>query len=565
MEVAPDYLNDLNDRVLYLRKEVEKNSEPSEQLPLLDELSFHLALIDPVAGEEAASQQLQIAESIGDKKWMMRGWIRLANNLTSRSMNREGRAALEEAWRLLDELPDNPAERAYICRNIGKIDCEDGETEKAMQMFKASVEYGRQSGDEREIGATLGELGSLYAEMGLYKQAIEVLKEALESHRARSFLSGEVVELMKIGSIFAAIEDWDQALEYYYRGLEEHQSIGNKSAEAQTYLEIGTIYLEQQKFEEAERIYKHAQRLSVEIQNPAFQVLALKGVAHLRRLQGEYGAGAQYLEKATHMFDVIESVLVKTEILVELGELSITRGDWNRAIECLSKAEKTLAESQFQSRQVKVQQLLARAYEGNKNVELSLQYYKNFISTAANIFNQKTYQAIAQYLYDDRIKNKEKIKKNLEKASDFLEEKEQVLIDEESKQLSLVDKQQSWLDQIKEQLCNLHQTNEHLNLIFNRIVDEMKNQSMNIDLQKLFESYVKRSNPEFFHQLEKKYPALTFAEKQICYLLKINLSTKEVSALLRVSIRTVETHRKRIRKKIGLQRRDSLVVMMNQI
>ena len=45
---------------------------------------------------------------------------------------------------------------------------------------------------------------------------------------------------------------------------------------------------------------------------------------------------------------------------------------------------------------------------------------------------------------------------------------------------------------------------------------------------------------------------LTAKEKEICYLIKSGLATKEIAEIMCVSVRTVEHHRNHIRKKIGI-------------
>lgn len=46
--------------------------------------------------------------------------------------------------------------------------------------------------------------------------------------------------------------------------------------------------------------------------------------------------------------------------------------------------------------------------------------------------------------------------------------------------------------------------------------------------------------------------SLTFTENQVCELIKIGFSTKEISEKLNITIDTVQTHRKNIRKKFGI-------------
>jgi AraC family transcriptional regulator, chitin signaling transcriptional activator len=47
-------------------------------------------------------------------------------------------------------------------------------------------------------------------------------------------------------------------------------------------------------------------------------------------------------------------------------------------------------------------------------------------------------------------------------------------------------------------------------------------------------------------------------EMKVCALLKINLSSKEISSLLNISLRTVEDHRMNIRRKMNLDKEVNL-------
>lgn len=62
----------------------------------------------------------------------------------------------------------------------------------------------------------------------------------------------------------------------------------------------------------------------------------------------------------------------------------------------------------------------------------------------------------------------------------------------------------------------------------------------------------------FMKRLHERHPGLSNNERMMCAYLKMNLSTKEIAPLLNISIRGVETMRYRLRKKLGLEREDSL-------
>lgn len=70
---------------------------------------------------------------------------------------------------------------------------------------------------------------------------------------------------------------------------------------------------------------------------------------------------------------------------------------------------------------------------------------------------------------------------------------------------------------------------------------------------------------DFAHKIYHTYDNLTMAEYRICQLIKINLKNKEIGDVLGLSIRTVETHRLNIRKKMRLKKGENLSLIINNM
>jgi PAS domain S-box-containing protein len=69
---------------------------------------------------------------------------------------------------------------------------------------------------------------------------------------------------------------------------------------------------------------------------------------------------------------------------------------------------------------------------------------------------------------------------------------------------------------------------------------------------KILEANLKNITSPFSHRLSPKYMNLTFKELQIAALVKEGNSSKDIAAMLNVSERTVDFHRKNIRKKLAI-------------
>nr|WP_299342860.1 Two component regulator three Y domain-containing protein [Allomuricauda sp.] len=70
---------------------------------------------------------------------------------------------------------------------------------------------------------------------------------------------------------------------------------------------------------------------------------------------------------------------------------------------------------------------------------------------------------------------------------------------------------------------------------------------------KRFEVSFKELHEDFFERLLMEYPELTPKDLKLCAYLKMNLSTKEIAPLMGITIRGVEIHRYRLRKKLRLE------------
>jgi DNA-binding CsgD family transcriptional regulator len=80
-----------------------------------------------------------------------------------------------------------------------------------------------------------------------------------------------------------------------------------------------------------------------------------------------------------------------------------------------------------------------------------------------------------------------------------------------------------------------------------------------IELKNNFELRLSSNNEDFFKVLLSKYPELSPAELKLCAYLRLNPSTKDLSLIMNRSMRTVESTRANIRKKMNLNPHDNLV------
>ncbi|MDX1699864.1 MAG: LuxR C-terminal-related transcriptional regulator, partial [Melioribacteraceae bacterium] len=84
------------------------------------------------------------------------------------------------------------------------------------------------------------------------------------------------------------------------------------------------------------------------------------------------------------------------------------------------------------------------------------------------------------------------------------------------------------------------------------IMNKINNAVKNKDEWQLFETNFNEVHEDFFKDLLDRYPKLTSKDLKLCSYLKMNLSSKEIAPLMGISVRGVEVHRYRLRKKMHL-------------
>ncbi len=78
----------------------------------------------------------------------------------------------------------------------------------------------------------------------------------------------------------------------------------------------------------------------------------------------------------------------------------------------------------------------------------------------------------------------------------------------------------------------------------------------------LFETNFDQVHDQFFSELHQDFPSLSPGELKLAAYLKMNLSSKEIAQLLKISVRGVENKRYRLRKKMGLASGDNLMTSL---
>lgn len=209
-----------------------------------------------------------------------------------------------------------------------------------------------------------------------------------------------------------------------------------------------------------------------------------------------------------------------------------------------------------------------RARVGNKLSENTISYsFKvqrpRLLSNTALIIYVMLLFFLAYIIHkaNNRYFNKKLINKQLENEKLLIQIRNENLnkdVENKNRELAIskmsIIRKNELLNGIKKELKNIDHP-QSINSVI-KLIDK------NLSNTKDWEFFVKAFNStdkKFLDQLKTRHPDLTPNDLRFCVYLRLNLSSKEIAPLLNISVKSVETKRYRLRKRMKLPHEESLV------
>jgi len=121
---------------------------------------------------------------------------------------------------------------------------------------------------------------------------------------------------------------------------------------------------------------------------------------------------------------------------------------------------------------------------------------------------------------------------------------------------------------LRQEIIKLQASCGHLDKNLNETLSnftQILSERIKFEAYNKFDVYFKQIHPDFFNRLISICPAISPAELRLAAFLKLNIGTKEIAAIMFLTVDSVRTARTRLRKKIGLKQDDNLITFLLSI
>lgn len=426
----------------------------------------------------------------------------------------------------------------------------------------------------------LNHLGRVYSALKNYEKAKIYLNRAEELNTELNNSKGLAATFEILGGCAEKLGDYTESLAFQEKSLKLFTELGDDSGLAKVYENMGSIYEDLEEYDKAHLYFSKAYQLAKNT-HTYLHANILNNIGDVYRKTGNYAKGLEYTNKALEMGHLINDPHQIESAHKDLSKTYVFLKDYEKAFIHLNKADE-LREAMFYSQNFNQLNVLQTLYETKqKEAQIELLTQQNEVNTAQQnllwlglagitllgvvvvfFMNKKRKASAKLQEYKERTMKAELAQKEVEEKN--LHDEIQLKTAALSKySISLAHKNKLIAD-VAGTLHNMGgRTRVDLHAKVKELAKEMESALAQEDEWDEFMQFFEDIHPEFIKNIsEASDSKLTSTELRLAMLLRLNLSSKEIASVLRVTPDSVRVARYRLRKKLPIGEKQELVNFM---
>lgn len=381
---------------------------------------------------------------------------------------------------------------------------------QAIEYFKTAVNHHLQARDSQYLCLTYEQMGATYGYQGEYDEAERLYRIAfplIESYGTKKQLAASY---SNYGNILSYQDSTYQAIKYFQKAVELNGELGNVYQSVPCQQNLAGEYVKIGKLDEAARLFYRCLHLNKENGWKHFMIYTYLGLSQLHEKKGITDSILHYLRAYYDLKDSIVGADRQTYIQGLEYELELEKGQ----IEALQL--ETIAERQ--SRRI-----------------------RNLIISAAAILLSMTLALL--YVLQQKRNTKRRLH----------EKREALLYLTKSLQAKNAE-----LARFNGKVQMDHTVEKAASTNGKPIINAYDTRILTNEDWQIFKGLFEKSYPGYLQRLRSTYVDLSEAEERLFLLIKLNLTSQEISKILGIKPDSVKKTRSRLRKRLDLVIESSL-------
>lgn len=468
-----------------------------------------------------------------------------------------------------------------------------GMSTPAINLYFNSLEETKKYHMDAMTAIIYNNLGSSLQRQKEYAQADTFFNKAIQINEARKDKQKLFVNYNNLAVTYAKQNNHDKALEYAFLALHQLDSKKDKDMIMLMQQSIASIYLNRNEPLLALKIIQEVEKYQKEKGQNRFLIYTYRLLSQIYRHLNRNEEALTALQKAKQQADICHSEKDQVGLLNSFAEIYAEKREFGKAYDCLSSAvaiKDSLSEIENKYQFANIEEMYLTGQKRNLHEALAArqaQKRNTVIYTLLGIIIASLLAALLRnratsarkraakeeswqksyHKFDIELREKEQEKAQLEQR--IAAQKEQLLQQEkEMTSLSIQSVQnENYIEKLNEEMKKLlleinvkeSEKRKHIKEIISKI-----NQYNAKNGWDEFRFRFENVHDSFFQKLSERYPDLTTNDKHLCALLRLGLSTKEIASITFKEVRSIESGRNRLRKKLGLPEKEDLVKFLSE-
>ena len=435
-----------------------------------------------------------------------------------------------------------------------------GKYSMAIKSLWQAISFFDKNGNKKGLAVAYNNLAANYGRLGdIVNQKLNLLK-AIDINKSLGYTYQLVMNYNNLGINYKQTNQIEKALKYYDLAYQELKKLDNPFLLAQNLTNRANILEKQGNLKAAEKLFAECERVCEENNIQYGVMLTNLNLGNLYRLQKKYVDASIRLNKGLALTKSLNSVREEALVYERLSWLSRDLADYKAAYTFQTKFH--LLNDSLVNESVKKEAFaLKEKYESEKKEkeivtlskkQLNYQYFISILIVCVLLL-----LVIIQWWRNKHklvLLEKQKQELNRKLLKDVIDNKEKEL----TSQVTLLAQMQQQVDDLIQKTSKILNDNSTEQVKLKKIESLLKADPIH-SLKNDFDVRLTSNNEDFFSLLLHKYPDLSPSELKLCAYLRLNPSSKDLALITNRSMRTIESTRTNIRKKMNLTSQENLV------
>jgi tetratricopeptide (TPR) repeat protein len=528
--------------------------------------SLALEISNITESEKLSNLALSYSEKIDDKLLITKSLSQLGRiNLIKSNFQ----IALDFFYKALDynKILNNQQIYVSLYNNIGVIYLNQSDLWKALEFLIKSIDICKTLGDKFTICRQLTNIAAIHTETCNYPKAIESLQESLKISNEINDLYTYAASILNLGNIYYFLKDYDNALDCFEKYIQIETELNNPEGISRGYNNIGLLYIQKKEFNMAKKYIKNVLKRRKSFDNTIGYASTIGNLGMVHLELKEYDNAIINFKESLEISSILNYKIGVAIQTLNLGhvysKVEFIDSDLKKAKNYFLNSIDLFKKLGVKERELEAHFAVSELYELSNKFKDALEHLRSYYRLKEEISNEDVQKKVRLFAIERKTLESEKEKEIAEQKIKYLEQ----LLDSKQRELlnfaALIVEKTEFVNMIVSGIEKLTlMTDGYAKEVAINMLNGVKNKSNIENDWKIFHHQFLQLNQDFASVMNHKFPQLTSMELKLCALLKMQIASKDIAEMLNLSLRNIENHRYRLRKKFNLEVNESLTVYL---